>query len=95
MSDEKPIDLDETPSKGQAERRTAILDRASKEIYHAAISLLQVMHLLRELGEEDLHRDPRLPAGLTENEEKALRLVVKASSELREADQLISSGRRL
>ena len=93
MSDEKPIDLDEIPSKGQAERRTAVLDRVSKDIYHAAISLSQAMHLLRKLAEEDLYRGPRLPTGLTENEEKALRLLVTASNELKQADQLVSAGR--
>jgi hypothetical protein len=94
VSDEKPIDLDKMPSKGQAERRTAVSDRVSRDIYHAAISLSQAMHLLRELAGEDLYRDPRQPTVLTENEEKALRLLVTASSELKQADRLISAGRK-
>ena len=93
MSDEKAIDPDEMRSERQAERRTALLDRVSREIYHAAISLSQAMHLLRKLGEEDLYGDPCRPGGPTENEEKALRLLVTAFRELKEADQLVSAGR--
>jgi hypothetical protein len=93
VSDEKRIDLDKMRPGGQAKRRTALLDRVSKDIYHAAISLSQAMHLLRKLGEEDLYQDPGLPTGLTENEEKALRLLVTAFRELKQADQLVSAGR--
>ena len=93
MSDEKPIGRDEMRSEGQAESRTAILDRVSKDIYHAAISLSQAMHLLRKLAEEDLYRGPRLPTAQTENEEKALRLLVTAFNEVKQADQLVSAGR--
>jgi hypothetical protein len=93
VSDEKPIDPEQMGSEGQVERRTACLDRVSKDIYHAAISLSQAMHLLRRLAEEDLYRGPGLPTGQTEDEEKALRLLVTAFNELKQADRLVSAGR--
>ena len=93
MSDEKPIDPDAMRSAGQSQHRTAVLDRVSKEIYHAAISLWQATHLLRKLAEEDLYRGSRPPTAQTEKEEKALRHLVTAVNEIKQADRLVSGGR--